>query len=52
MNCRIAADRLITVRPCSWTACGSCGIAVCTRLLTLTVAVSGLVPTANETVRL
>ena len=47
MNCRIAAERLRTVRPWSCTSGGSCGSAGCTRLLTLTVSMSGLVPTSN-----
>ena len=50
MNCRTADERLRTVRPCSVTWAGNCDCAVCTRLLTLTVSMSGLVPSSNETV--
>jgi hypothetical protein len=38
---------LLTVTPRRWTSAGSSEIAWLTRLLTLTVAMSGLVPTAK-----
>ena len=44
MNCRIAEDFFCTVSPSCCTSAGSCDSAVCTRLLTLTVSMSGLVP--------
>ncbi len=42
-------DRLVTVTPWRRTSSGSAAVAACTRLLTLMVAWSGLVPTAKDT---
>ena len=50
MNCSTADERLRIVRPCRLTEAGSWLIAVCTRLLTLTVSMSGFEPRSNETV--
>ena len=45
-NCRIAEERFRTVSPCA-APVGTRASAVCTRLLTLTVSMSGLVPRSN-----
>jgi hypothetical protein len=49
---RIADDCFSTFTPFCCTSDGNEGIARCTRFWTLTVLVSGSVPTANDTVRL
>ena len=48
----MAEERLATVTPWRWTSAGRRERAAWTRLLTLTVLMSGLVPRAKETVRL
>ena len=48
----MAEDRFWIVSPCCVTEGGSSDIAVCTRLFTLTVLMSGLLPSSNDTVRL
>ena len=47
----MADDRFCTVTPLRCTSCGKRLSAACTRLLTLTVLMSGLLPSANDTVR-
>ena len=47
----MAEDRFCTVTPLRCTSSGSFGSAACTRLLTLTVLMSGLVPSSKLTVR-
>ena len=48
----MAEERLRTVTPLRCTSGGSLDSACCTRLLTLTVSMSGLVPSSKLTVRL
>jgi hypothetical protein len=48
-NCSTAEDCLRTVTPERCTSDGRRARADCTRLLTFTVAMSGLVPSAKET---
>ena len=43
-------DFFFTVTPCRCTSSGRLDSATCTRLLTLTVLMSGLVPSSNEAV--
>ena len=43
-----AEDFFLTVTPCCCTSGGSLASATCTRLLTLTVLMSGSVPSSNE----
>ena len=45
-----ADDFFLTVTPWRWTSCGRLDSATWTRLLTLTVLMSGLVPSSNEAV--
>ena len=45
----IADERFCTVSPCCCTSVGNCESALCTRLLTLTVSMSGLVPSSKLT---
>ena len=44
-----ADDCFLTVTPCLRTSSGSFDSATCTRLLTLTVLMSGSVPSSNDT---
>ena len=44
-----AEDCFFTVTPCFRTSSGSFDSATCTRLLTLTVLMSGSVPSSNDT---
>ena len=50
MTSRKFCDRLATVTPLRRTSSGSRGVASCTRLLTLKVALSTSVPTSNVAV--
>ena len=51
MTCSSAADFLRMVRPVRDTSWGSCGVARLARFCTLTVLMSGSVPSANVTLR-
>ncbi len=46
----MAEERFCTVTPLRCTSAGSLASAVCTRLLTLTVLMSGSVPMSKDTV--
>ena len=50
MTPKIADDFFLTVMPWRDTSCGSLESAICTRLLTLTVLISGSVPSSKEAV--
>src|SRR5438045_2206278 len=50
MYCKMADDFFWTVRPSSWTSCGNCERAVCTRLLTALALMSGSLPSTKLTV--
>jgi hypothetical protein len=51
-TCRIEVERLVTVTPWRRTSSGKRAVARCTRLLTLMVAWSALVPVWKNTERL